>query len=353
MQRMIKDFMIDRHETIKQAMQRLSEVGAKQLFIVDEKSTLIGALSDGDIRKWILKGGSIRDKVVKIYNKNPITVAKNYSLDFVRETMLKFAIQAIAVVDAKNVVCNILTWDQVFAGKVHAQKKQLETSVVIMAGGKGTRLDPFTRILPKPLIPIGDKPIIEIIMDKFNDYGIKDFYVSVNHKSRMIKSYFEEANERYVINYIEEKKPLGTIGSLKLIEGKIKDPFFVTNCDVLIDVDYSELLRFHQDFNYDLTLAVSCKHYVIPYGVCEIKNGGILKKINEKPAYDFLVNTGLYLMNTNIISLIPRNKFFNFNELVKNAQKKKFRIGVFPIPESSWVDVGQWEEYNKTLKIFN
>ncbi len=347
----LTDFLILRNESIKQAMKKLSEFGEKQLIVVDDKQRLIGALSDGDIRRRILQGGSIRGRVEVICNKTPVFVNNGYSLDHVRETMLKLKIEVIPVVNADKKVEKVLTWDEVFAGRVSKQKERVDAAVVVMAGGKGTRLDPFTRILPKPLIPIGEKPIIEVIMDKFNGYGIKDFYVSVNFKSRMIKSYFEEANESYAIHYVEEKKPLGTIGSLKLIEGKIKSPFFVTNCDVLIDVDYAELMRFHQDSDYDLTLTVSCKHYVIPYGVCEIKSGGILKKINEKPAYDFLVNTGLYLMNPKVIALIPKNKFFNFNDLVKRAQKKKLRIGVFPIPESSWVDVGHWEEYSKTLKM--
>lgn len=347
----LTDFLIFRNESIKQAMKKLSEFGEKQLIVVDDNQRLIGALSDGDIRRRILQGGSIRGRVEVICNKNPVFVNNGYSLDYVRTTMLKLKIEVIPVINADKKVEEVLTWDEVFAGQVSKQKERVDAVVVVMAGGKGTRLDPFTRILPKPLIPIGEKPIIEVIMDKFNGYGIKDFYVSVNFKSRMIKSYFEEANESYTIHYIEEKMPLGTIGSLKLIEGKIKSPFFVTNCDVLIDVDYAELMRFHQDFNYDLTLTVSCKHYVIPYGVCEIKSGGILKKINEKPSYDFLVNTGLYLMNPKVISLIPKNKFFNFNDLVKRVQKKKLRIGVFPIPESSWVDVGHWEEYSKTLKM--
>lgn len=348
----IKDFTIDRKETIKQAMRHLSEIGAKQLFVVNASASLIGALSDGDIRKWILKGGSIRDKVERVCNKNPVKVTENYSGDFVRDTMLKLKLQSIPVVDDKNTITNILSWEEIFAGHVEAHKARLDAPVVIMAGGKGTRLDPFTRILPKPLIPVGDKPVIEVIMEKFNQYGIKEFFISVNHKSRMIKSYFEEMNAGNKLTYVEEDKPLGTVGSLKLLEGKLKDPFFVTNCDVLIDVDYAELLHFHQDMQHDLTLTVSCKHYVIPYGVCELEKGGILKEIREKPEYDLLVNTGLYVMNKNVLALIPRNKFFNFNDLVVKAKKKGLKIGAFPIPERSWVDVGQWDEYYKGVPGF-
>lgn len=350
MQKKVKDFLIDRHESIKQAMQRLSKVGSKQLFVIDEKLGLIGALSDGDIRKWILKGGSIHQKVIKICNKNPVTVGPDYTIDLVRETMLKLEIQAIAVVDAQNIVRDILKWDQVFAGKVHAHKKQLQTSVVIMAGGKGTRLDPFTRILPKALIPIDGKPVIEVIMDKFNEYGTRDFYITLNHKARMIKSYFEEMNQKYQITYIQEDKPLGTAGSLKALEKKLKGPFLVTNCDVIIDSDYADMIHFHNANKHDLTVVVSCRHYVIPYGVCEIQGGGLLKSIKEKPEYDLLVNTGMYVINTSILGLVPKGKLFNMTDLILAAKRKNFKVGVYPVDEKSWTDIGQWEEYYKAVK---
>lgn len=350
MQKEVKDFLIDRHESIKQAMERLSKVGSKQLFVVDEKTMILGALSDGDIRKWVLTGGSLRQKVIKICNKKPITVNKNYSIEFVRQTMLKFEIQAIAVVNAKNLVSDVLTWEQVFAGKVHARKEHLDASVVIMAGGKGTRLDPFTRILPKALIPIDGKPVIEVIMDKFNEYGTKDFYITLNHKARMIKSYFEEMNQKYQITYIQEDKPLGTAGSLKALEKKLKGPFLVTNCDVIIDSDYTDMVHFHKTNKHDLTVVVSCRHYVIPYGVCEIQGRGLLKSIKEKPEYDLLVNTGMYVINTSILGLVPKGKLFNMTDLILAAKRKNLKVGVYPVDEKSWTDIGQWEEYYKAVK---
>ena len=349
-----KLFLIDRNCSVKRAMSQLSDLGEKELFVIDDRGKLIGALSDGDIRKWILKEGSLESPVHDICNKDPKYVREDYGLEQVKSLMLELKIECIPVIGEDRHVKKVLTWDEVFAGKVEKTREHMSVPVVIMAGGKGSRLDPFTRILPKPLIPVGDKPVIELIMDKFGEYRITDFYISVNHKARMIKSYFEEVNGgKYHITYLEELKPLGTAGSLKMLEHKFKTPFIVTNCDAIINCDYAELIHFHQEHANDLTLVVSCRHYVIPYGVCEIEQGGTLKNIKEKPEMDLLINTGMYVLNNKILSLIPKDTFFNFNELILKAKDQRYRVGVFPVNEKSWMDVGQWEEYNKTMKDFN
>ena len=346
-----RSFLINHDSTIKQAMRRLSDLGEKELFVIDTDERLIGALSDGDIRKWILKEGSLNALVSSVCNQSPRFVDENYELENVKRIMLDLKIECMPVLDDQRHVIKVLTWDDVFSGKVEKNRERLSTPVVIMAGGKGSRLDPFTRILPKSLIPIGDKPIIEVIMDKFSEYDINNFYISVNHKARMIKSYFDEINGKYRISYIEETKPLGTAGSLRILEDRLTDPFIVTNCDVLIDCDYAQLIHFHQEHGHDLTLVVSCRHYVIPYGVCEIA-GGLLKTIKEKPEMDLLINTGMYVMGNKILKLIPKDELFNFNELILNAKAAGYQVGVFPVNEKSWLDVGQWEEYQKTINQF-
>lgn len=336
--------------SIKKAMKKMSEIGQKVLFVADEYDRLIGSLSDGDIRKWILAGGELSEISENICNKKPKVIEEDYKRAEVKHLMLTLLIESVPVVDNNNKVLKILVWEDVFSDRVPKQKVKIDLPVVIMAGGKGTHLDPFTRILPKPLIPIGDKTIIEIIMDKFHEYRINNFFVSVNHKSRMIKSYFEETSNNYQIDYIEEEKPLGTVGGLKYLKGKIKGSFLVTNCDIIVEADCAEIVRFHQERDNDMTLVVSCRHYVIPYGVCEIQNGGILKKINEKPEQNLLVNTGMYLMKEKLINLIPKNKQFDINELIEKAQAKGLKIGVYPISEDAWIDIGQWEEYRKAVE---
>lgn len=350
MSKRIKPFLIKKDISVRQSMKRMKEVGEKVLFIIDDNNRLYGSLSDGDIRKWILGGGQLTTEIFRLCNTKPKFVDMNYDIEKVKQLMLKLKIETIPVIDKNKEIKDILSWNDIFSEKIKLPKTKIKVQVVIMAGGKGSRLDPFTRILPKPLIPIGEKPVVEVIMDKFAEYGIKDFCLSINHKSKMIKSYFEEMGRKYNINYIEEERPLGTIGSLSLLR-HIKDrPLFVTNCDVIIDTDYAEMVNFHKKNDYDITIIVSCKNYIIPYGICEIENGGILKDIREKPEYDFLVNTGMYLMKRKVIGLIPRNRFYNINNLIITGKEKGYKIGVFPINESSWLDIGQWKEYHKTLK---
>ena len=220
---------------------------------------------------------------------------------------------------------------------------------MIMAGGKGTRLDPFTKVLPKPLIPVGDKPIIEVIMDKFSEFGIKDFYITINHKGRMIKAYFEDLTLRYKITYIEEETPLGTAGGLKYLQGKFVDDIIVTNSDIIIEEDYAEILKFHKKMKNDITLVASIKHYNIPYGICDIENGGKLCAIREKPDFSYLVNTGLYILNAGVIDIIPSDKFYHMTQLINDIKNNGGTVGVYPVSESSWIDIGELEGYKKIL----
>ncbi|MDD5005754.1 MAG: sugar phosphate nucleotidyltransferase [Candidatus Omnitrophica bacterium] len=347
---MKKTLLITKNISVKEAMKRMGDVGEKVLFAVDSKNKLIGSLTDGDIRRWILAGGNLSGGISKIYNKNPILVSENYSVEEVKKLMLRNKIEWIPVVNKNKEVVDVLLWDATFGKRILSSREKLSIPVVIMAGGKGTRLDPFTKILPKPLIPIGEKTILDIIMDKFSQYGIKKFYITINHKSRMIKSYFEEMNTSYTICYIEEKQPMGTIGSLSFLRKEIKDSLFVTNCDVIINSDYTEVLELHEKNKNDMTIVASMKHYTIPYGICKIENGGFLTAMHEKPEYDFLVNTGFYILRKKALNLIPDNQEFHITDLVKKLKEKNKKIGVFPINENSWIDVGQWEEYHRAVK---
>ncbi len=342
-------FLIDLKKTVKQAMRQMSDVGEKELFVVTNGHQLVGSLSDGDIRHWILKGGSLEAAVEEVCNKSPRTVSHDFKIEDVRELMLSLKIESVPIIDTKGQVHAVLTWDEVFAGKQPKYREALTVPVVIMAGGKGSRLDPFTTILPKPLIPIGDKTIIELIMGKFKEYGVKEFFISVYHKARMIKSYFEEQGSDTLLHYIEEQKPLGTAGALKLLKNKIQGTFLVTNCDVIINTDYAELVKFHQQHSYGLTLVVSCRHYVIPYGVCELQQGGLVKTIKEKPEYDFLISTGMYVMDTSLLDLIPDGEVFDMIALINKARAAGIPVGGFPIHEHAWADIGQWEEYQKAV----
>jgi dTDP-glucose pyrophosphorylase len=336
--------------TIKHALKLMDKMGAKTLFVVDKDNYLLGVVSGGDIRRSLLKGHNLDGGVEAIMNKEPLTVDATISTEVVKKLMIDNKFEAIPVVDSKNQIKEILLWHKVFNEKRVVVAKEIDIPVVIMAGGKGTRLDPFTRILPKPLIPIGDKAIIEIIMDEYLKFGMKEFYISVNFKSKMIKAFFEERDNDYKLHYIYEEKPLGTAGSLKLLKDKINRPFFVSNCDIIIDDDYSQIYDFHVKEKNALTLVASIQHHVIPYGVCEIEEGHKLKGIIEKPEYDLWVNTGMYLLNPEMIDEIPDDEFFHITDLISKAMKKGYKVGVYPVSEKSWIDIGHWSEYKSAVE---
>ena len=350
---MVQNFLITKSSSIKNAMKQMNKIGEKALFIVDENRRLLGSLTDGDIRRWILKKGGLDEKIDRAYRKNPIFVTVDYDVEEVKQLMLDNKVEWIPVINGQREVIEVLLWQNIFGEAAVCLRPKLFLPVVIMAGGKGARLDPFTKILPKALIPIGERPIIKIIMDNFFEYGIEEFYVSINHKSKMIKSYFEEMNSNYTIHFIEEKFPLGTAGSLKFLQGITKDSLLVTNCDIIVKADLSEIVEFHNKNAYDMTIVGSFKHHTVPYGICEIENGGILKVLNEKPEYDFIVNTGMYVIKDSVLDLIPEDQIFHITDLIKHLKVNRGRVGVFPISERSWIDVGQWKEYHRAVRELN
>jgi len=225
--------------------------------------------------------------------------------------------------------------------------------VIIMAGGKGKRLDPFTKILPKPLISIDEKPVIEVIMDNFKKYGFNKFIIALNYKAEMIKMYFAENPNNYQIEYIQEKDFLGTIGALSLIEEKVDDTFIVSNCDVVIDANYDDLLKYHKQNNNQITVLGVSRNINIPYGILNMKNAcADFEEIIEKPDYHFIVNSGVYVLEQEIIDLIPKNQLTDMPDLLMLAKKKGFKIQVYPV-NCSWFDIGEWGEYKKAIEYMD
>ena len=350
----MKNLQVQSDITIKQAMKALEKTAEKCLLVVDENNKLLGTLTDGDLRRTILSGAEFSADISESYNAKPITLIKDkFSLEEGKDLLHKKKLSLIPVLDLNRVVVDFVTW----AGSAAESKAELsrqkildDVPVVIMAGGKGSRMEPFTKILPKPLLPIHEKPIIELIIECFTNIGCSDFYLTVNYKSRIIKAYFEELEPDYKIEFVEENKPLGTAGSLSFLDGKFDNSFFITNCDIIIKTDYAKIYEFHQKGCYDITLVASAKEYIIPYGTCELNDEGHLSHINEKPHYDFLINTGLYVLNPDILKLIPNDKFYHITDLIEDAKSRGKKIGVFPIDDDAWIDVGQWTEYQQAVK---
>ncbi len=346
-----KKLLIDPEITVNKAIKQMDEVGKKILFVIDGYKRLLGTVSDGDIRRWILKKKDLNEKITKVMNRFPKYLNEGFTPEEAKEIMVNKKIESLPVLDGNRQIVAVTNWVDYFEEK--SQKhRTINLPVVIMGGGEGMRLHPFTKILPKPLMPIGDKPIIEIIIDRFFAHGCRDFYLSLNYKSNIIKAYFSDFTHKYKVTYVLENKPLGTAGSLSLLKNKIKKTFFISNCDILVEADYADILRFHRRRKNKITLISSMKNFTIPYGVCEIENGGILKNIREKPEYDFLVNTGMYVLDQKVLEDIPKNRFYNITDLIADYLKRGEKIGVYPVSEKSWMDIGQLEVLQETLKNF-
>jgi len=338
--------------TLKTAIATLDKTVEKIVFLINEEDKLEGSLTDGDVRRWILQGGHLNTPVLNVCNKNPYIISEHYDSEAVKQVFLKQHYLAIPVVNEMNVLLDILLRSSFFhlaSENLLPPKKSIKMPAIIMAGGFGTRLDPFTKILPKPLIPIGDKTIIEIIIDKFRLYQIEDFYISINYKSKIIKSFFEELAPSYNVNFIDETIPLGTVGSLKSLSSINWKSILISNCDIIINTDYTDFVDFHEENGYDISLVASLMNFKIPYGVCEIKNQGELLRIIEKPEYDILASTGMYIINTDVLSYIPDGVVFHVTDLINLVKEKGGKVGVFPISSDSWMDTGEWSEYKKTV----
>lgn len=344
-----KHLLINNKASILEAMNQLNITAKRILFVVDENERFIGTVTDGDIRRYILRTGSLDGRVEDACNKNPLFGTHGYNKAKLIEKARQLNIFYIPILSDDKRIAEIITLEEVEVKPSVSSLEPLNIPAVIMAGGFGTRLEPITKVIPKPLIPVGDKTILEHIMEKLAQYGINEFWISVNYKAYMIKSYLSELNLPYRINYVQEEKPLGTAGSLYLLKGKIQSSFFIlTNCDVIVDIDYLSLVEFHSENENDITVVASAQHYRIPYGVCEIEEGS-LKRIVEKPEVSLLVNTGMYVINSSMLELIPENEFFHATDMIARARAKNKKIGIYPISENSWIDIGQWEEYKKAI----
>lgn len=348
----IKDILIRPDITIKQAIRLMDNAQKKILFIVNNENVLLGVINDGDIRRWILKENSLDRNVSEAMNQKPIFLKIGYPEDEAKKTMLSTGVDCIPILDEDKKVVSAVWWIDFFKGNSW-KKRAIDAPVVIMAGGEGKRLLPFTNVLPKPLMPIGESTIIELIINKFVEHGANDFYLSLNYKSNLIKAYFNDFKHNYNMHFTSEQEPLGTAGSLRLLKTELKGTFFTCNCDTLIEADYADILDFHKESKNKITLVGSMKHYKIPYGVCEIENGGYLRSIQEKPEHDHLVITGLYVLEPETLTDIPEKTFYHMTDLINIYIKEGKKVGVYPVSEKSWLDTGHLEELQELLKKFN
>lgn len=336
--------------TLLKAFKKMDAIDKKLLIVLNENK-FYGLLSAGDIQRAIIQNKPLETKVADVLRKN-IRIAKpEDSFETIRQMMFDFRMELCPVVNEQHEIVKVYFWEEVFQEK-HPQPKTLfNLPVVIMAGGFGSRLQPITNVLPKPLIPIGEKTILEHIFERFAKHGCDTFHISVNYKAELIEYYLKNLNLPYKLSYFKEGKPMGTAGSLSLLKDRITETFFVSNCDILIEQDYSEILEYHNNNKNDITIVAALKHYPIPYGTIETTRNGQLVSLQEKPELTFKINSGMYILEPHVLHQVPENHFFHITHLIEIIHQSGGNVGVFPVSEKSWKDIGEWDEYLKNIYL--
>ena len=343
----IQQFIGNESLTVSEAMQKIDKNAYGILFLVNNRELLTCCITDGDIRRYLLAGGQMSGAAADAANHQP---KKAYSFDEARTLYHKRNWIAIPIVDDEGKLLDVYTGE---IGDIQKKHNPLNIPVVINAGGKGTRLDPFTRVLPKPLIPVGELPIIEHIMKEYQSYSCDEFHIIVNYKKELMKAYFADNENHYHISWYDEENPLGTGGGLSLLRGKFDSTFFFANCDALLTANYESMVNFHKENGNVITMVCAYKNINIPYGVVEIGINGSIKSMKEKPLMSFLTNTGIYIVEPEVIDDIEDGVYIGFPDIVEKEREKGKKVAVFPVSENDWMDMGQLPELEKMrIKLY-
>lgn len=338
MMRKYNQYLIPCTESIKFALNRLNSVDELTLFVVDEFGKLVGSLTDGDIRRALVKNYSLEDSIDKIMFRDfSYLVHGQFTIDQVLEIKKK-KLPLIPLVDDKRVVKRLIN--------LHTTKSLLPLEAVIMAGGEGRRLRPYTESIPKPLLKVDDKPIIEYNIDRLADFGIQKIHISIKYLGHLIEEYFKDGGSKNIsISYITENNPLGTIGAVTLIEKFEMEHIIIMNSDLLTNIDFED---FFKEFIYtdaDMIVATVPYKVDIPYAVLETNEKRVMG-FKEKPTYTYYSNAGIYLIKKEAIKYIPRNTFFNATDLMEKLIKEGKKVLSYPLL-GYWLDIGKHDDFEK------
>ncbi len=337
-------------ESLLKALRQMDAQKVKMLFVFEDDS-FVSILTIGDIQRAIVKNISLETPVEKVVERDKKFAHVGEPMEVIREKMLRLRAECMPVLNEQGELADVIFWKDLFEKEEMDLRPKIDLPVVIMAGGKGKRLQPITNVIPKPLVPVGDKTILEVIMDQFESIGCHQFYMSINYKADMMKYYLGQLPHHYEVEFFQEEKPLGTIGSVSLLKGIITTPFFVSNCDIVIDQDMRDVYNYHKDNNNDLTIVTAVKSIKIPYGVIETGEDGLMTDLKEKPDLTYMINTGVYILNPELINEIPEGEFFHITHLMEKIKARGGRVGCFPVSEHAWHDMGEWPEYLKMINI--
>ena len=345
-----QSILVNRDASIRDALKIIDSGAMKIALVVDTGNKLLGTISDGDIRRALLNRMGLDDSIREVYNDRPITCEASDSKDKILQLSLSSQIHQIPIVDAHGCLVGIVDRDDLVTSLPKTNK------VVLMAGGLGTRLTPLTNSIPKPMLHVGSKPILETIIENFVCYGYCDFILSVNYKSHIIEEYFGDGRKFGVnIRYVHEKKQMGTAGALSLMRKELNEAFFVMNADLLTNINFEQLHDFHKLNKSFATMAVREYDLQIPYGVVNILDG-LIASIEEKPVKRFYVSGGIYMLEPKSLELIPEKSFFDMPSLFQKIIQAGKNAASFPIREY-WLDIGRLRDYeranNEYGDIFN
>ena len=321
-------------------MKNLNKSGLRISLVVNNENKFQGTISDGDIRRALINGKDQKTSIKEIINRNALIVTPKIKSEIILQLMVKNKVQQIPLVDENQKISGLYLWDEVLS-----DKKILNT-MIIMAGGKGSRLGKFTKNCPKALLPVNGKPMLERIIEKANLQGFENFLISLNYLGHMIENYFSDGKKWNVkIGYIKENDPLGTAGALSLISQKLESPFLVTNCDIVSDFHYGDLLDFHSHQNAQATMAVRIHEWENPYGVVRTEGLDIID-FQEKPVVRSHINAGVYVLEPAVLNYIKKNENLDMPNLFQRLKEKNLKTIVYPIHEP-WLDIGRPEDYFK------
>ena len=346
----IENRIINSGESLLFTLKKMDAQKVKMLFVFT-KEHFEGIVTIGDIQRAIIHNVSLDSPLSVIVDKQKKYALPNEDIQVVRNKMLSLRAECMPVVNKEGELVDVYFWSDFFKIPETQHREKIKLPVVIMAGGKGTRLKPLTNVIPKPLVPVGDKTILEVILDQFEEIGCHKFFMSVNYKADMMKYYLSQLEHHYDIEFFEEEKPLGTIGSVSLLKGKINTPFFVSNCDSINEQDYRDVYDYHVSNHNDMTIVTMVKSIKIPYGVIETGEDGLMVDLKEKPEHTYMVNSGVYILNPELIYEIPEGTFFHITQLMEKVKARGGRVGCFPVSEHAWHDMGEWPEYLKMINI--
>lgn len=342
-----KKMIINVNMTVEDAMRAMDQGSFKTVFLVND-GILKGALTDGDVRRYLLKKGSLTENVCKIVNYHPIFFEENNTINY-QKYMIDNDLTAIPIVDKQMKIVRI---ERLIRKMKPVRRIEEDIPVVIMAGGIGTRLKPYTEIIPKPLIPVGSKTILEHIFDKFEECGCKTKYVIINYKKKLIEAYFKEDSKYTDLYFIEEPFFLGTAGGIKYMKGICRKDFFMTNCDIVIDADYYLIWKEHKEKGNIITMVLASKEYCVPYGIVEISDTDKVVCLKEKPLLEYKVNTGMYLCNGKLLSYIENSEKIDMPDLIQRCINAGEKVGQVTIDGNDWYDMGQPDQLEKMKKRY-